>query len=159
MIRSPEGGAQDGVGCSAQAAAPSASATETAPATADRRRYRGTRRSAIAKTATVRIRPTATGERSSAAGQPETTRATSAIHAAHQPASHANAAAAPGKTGSIAAAASASPMSGGIAGSAATLAGTVQSASAPKWSQTIGAVTTPQATATTVTSQSRRGTG
>ena len=55
---------------------------------------------------------------------------------------------APGRTGSIAAAASESPISGGIAGSAATFAGTVQSATVPKCSQTIGAVTTPHATAT-----------
>ena len=50
-------------------------------------------------------------------------------------------------------------MSGGIAGSAATFAGTVQSATRPKWSHTIGAVTSPQATATTRTSQKPRGTG
>ena len=67
------------------------------------------------------------GDETCAEGQLATTRATSAIHHAHQPASHASAVAAPGSTGSIAAAASESEMSGGIAGSAATLAGTVQS--------------------------------
>jgi hypothetical protein len=85
--------------------------------------------------------------------------ATKAIHAAHQPESHANATAAPGSTGSIAAAARARPISGGIAGSATTFAGTVQTATAPKWSQTMGAVTAPQATATATRSQSPRGTG
>src|SRR5215211_6866309 len=99
------------------------------------------------------------GDSTCAAGQPATTRATSAIQAAHHPASQASAAAAPGNTGSIAAAASASPISGGIAGSAATFAGTVQTAIVPKWSHTIGAVTTPQATATTNTSHAPRGIG
>ena len=103
--------------------------------------------------------PRTAGESTCAEGHPETTRATSAIHAAHHPASQASAAAAPGKTGSIAAAASASEMSGAMAGSAATFAGTVQSAIAPKWSQTIGAVTTPHAIATTKTSKGLRGTG
>ena len=99
------------------------------------------------------------GEPTWAEGQSATTRATSAIHHAHQPASHARDVAAPGSTGSIAAAASESEMSGGIAGSAATLAGTVQTATVPKWSHTIGAVTRPHAQATTSTSQSPRGTG
>src|SRR5262245_52871573 len=52
-----------------------------------------------------------------------------------------------------------SAISGGIAGSAATFAGTVQSATAPRWSHTIGAVIAPQATATTVTSHTPLGTG
>ena len=96
------------------------------------------------------------GDDTCADGQPATIRATSASHHAHQPASQASAVATPGSTGSTAAAASDSETSGGIAGSAATFAGTVQSATRPKWSQTIGAVTRPHAPATTRISQRRR---
>jgi len=94
--------------------------------------------------------PSTAGEWASACGSPANALAHPAIQAAASPASHESVVVAQGSTGSTRAPPRARPRTSGIAGSAATLAGTVHIAMYPKWSQTIGAVATLQATATPI---------
>src|SRR2546423_15412994 len=78
-------------------------------------------------------------------GKPPTSRATPTRYAAHQPFSHASAAAADPESGDTAAAASASTSSGATTGAASAFAGTANSWTEGNCSQTIGAVASPHA--------------
>ena len=89
-----------------------------------------------------------------APGNRATSRAHSAIHAAAQPASPANATAAAGSTGATIAAASPRPSNGATAGSASAFANTVQSGTRWKSSHRIGLVTVPQAIETAIAARS-----
>src|SRR5438093_805024 len=92
-------------------------------------------------------------------GSPPKNLAQPARYAAHQPASHASAAAAPVENGATAAVASARPSNGTIAASAAAFAGTVKSGIAWNWNHAIGAVAVPQAAETAIASASLPGIG
>src|SRR5207248_7752390 len=89
-----------------------------------------------------------------ASGSPPKNLAQPARYAAHQPASHASAAAALDENGATAAVARGSPRSGTTATSAAALAGTVSSGIAWNWNHAIGAVATPHAVETAIASAS-----
>src|SRR6476469_741189 len=93
------------------------------------------------------------------AARPDLCSGQPAGYAAHQPFSHAITPAAWGDTRPTSAAANASARSGGTAGAASALAGTVRSGRAWNWSQSTGAVATPDAAETAITPASACGTG
>ena len=90
---------------------------------------------------------------------PPTSLAQAARYAAHQPFSQASAVPAGAKSRPDTAAANASASSGATAGAASAFAGTVRSGTEWNWSQSTGAVASPQAVEIENTSASFRGSG